>query len=163
MQHCYLLLSTNPIPAPRRAATILVADDEPAILFVAAAMLNRSGYTVLTAANGDDAVKAFENAEDTIHLVISDFSMPGMNGYQVVRSILNVSPSTAVLLMSASWPFISECGVTAITKPFTHEILVGTVRSLLADCDFAQIEREQSSARSQRRPGPTGKAFREQA
>ena len=135
----------------REHATILVADDEPAVLVVTAAILSRSGYRVLTAPNGNEALRAFENAKDTIHLVISDFAMPGINGYQFVRSIQDRSPSTAVLLMSAAGHFVTGCGVTAIVKPFTQETLVAKVRSLLAECDFAQIRREQSSARSRGR------------
>ena len=133
----------------REHPTILVADDEPAVLVVAAAILSRSGYRVLTAPNGNEALKVFENSKDTIHLVISDFVMPGIDGYQFVRSIQDRSPSTAVLLMSAAGQFVTGRGVTAIVKPFTQETLVAKVRSLLAGCDFAKIRREQSRARSQ--------------
>ena len=152
------ILTPNDNTAPRRAcaegelrevATILLADDDPTILLVVAAILSRSGYKVLTAANGNEALKAFENEKDTIHLVISDFAMPGMNGYQFVRSIQDRFPSTAVLLMSAAGQFVTGRGVTAIVKPFTQETLVAIVRSLLAECDFAKIRREQSRARSQ--------------
>jgi two-component system, OmpR family, alkaline phosphatase synthesis response regulator PhoP len=134
----------------REHPTILVADDEPALLVVAAAILSRSGYRVLTAPNGNEALRVFENTKDTIHLVISDFAMPGIDGYQFVRSIQDRSPSTAVLLMSAAGQFVTGRGVTAIVKPFTQETLVARVRSLLAECDFAQIRREQSRARSRR-------------
>ena len=134
----------------REHPTILVADDEPAVLVVAAAILSRSGYRVLTAPNGNEALRVFENSKDTIHLVISDFVMPGIDGYQFVRSIQDRSPSTAVLLMSAAGQFVTGRGVTAIVKPFTQETLVARVRSLLAECDFAQIRREQSRARSRR-------------
>jgi two-component system, cell cycle sensor histidine kinase and response regulator CckA len=98
-----------------------VAHDEPAVLVVAAAILSRSGYRVLTAPNGNEALRVFENAKDTIHLVISDFAMPGINGYQFVRSIQGRSPSIAVLLMSAARQFVTGCGVTAIVKAFTQE------------------------------------------
>jgi DNA-binding response OmpR family regulator len=134
----------------REHATILVADDEPAVLVVAAAILSRSGYRVLTAPNGNEALRVFENSKDTIHLVISDFVMPGIDGYQFVRSIQDRSPSTAVLLMSAAGQFVTGRGVTAVVKPFTQETLVAKVGSLLAGCDFAQIRREQSRARSRR-------------
>lgn len=136
----------------RSVATILVADDDPGILLVATAILSRSGYKVLTAPTGDEALEAFENAKDTIHLVISDLTMPGLDGYQFVRIVQDYSPSTAVLLMSAAWPFAPEQGVTAIAKPFTQESLVAQVGRLLANCDFAKIEREQSHARSRLRP-----------
>jgi DNA-binding response OmpR family regulator len=134
----------------REHPTILVADDDPAVLVVAAAILSRSGYRVLTAPNGNEALRVFENSKDTIHLVISDFVMPGIDGYQFVRSIQDRSPSTALLLMSAAGQFVTGRGVVAIVKPFTQETLVARVRSLLAGCDFAQIRREQSRARSRR-------------
>lgn len=143
----------------REHATILVADDEPALLVAVAAILSRSGYRVLTAPNGNEALRAFENAKDTIHLVISDFAMPGINGYQFVRSIQERSPSTAVLLMSAAGHLVTGCGVTALVKPFTQETLVAKVRSLLAGCDFAQIRREQSRARSQGRYSENGSEY----
>ena len=130
-----------------------MADDEPAVLVVAAAILSRSGYRVLTAPNGNEALRVFENSKDTIHLVISDFVMPGIDGYQFVRSIKDRSPSTAVLLMSAWEHFVTGYGVASIVKPFTQETLVAKVRSLLAGCDFAQIRREQSRARSRRCSG----------
>jgi CheY-like chemotaxis protein len=154
----YFILNKDGDPASRHEhddgksrehPTILVADDEPAVLVVAAAILSRSGYRVLTAPNGNEALRVFENSKDTIHLVISDFVMPGIDGYQFVRSIQDRSPSTAVLLMSAAGQFVTGRGVTAIVKPFTQETLVAKVRSLLAECDFAQIQREQSRARSQ--------------
>jgi DNA-binding response OmpR family regulator len=162
MRTLLCILSTKGHRAPRRnaakhaSATILVADDEPTILFVVAAILNRSGYKVLTAPDGNEALKTFENAEDPIHLVLSDFFMPGMDGAQFVRLVQERSPSTAVLLMSAALSAVPECGVTAIAKPFTRKILVAKVRRLLAGCDFAQIEREQSSARAQLPSVPGG-------
>ncbi len=131
-----------------------MADDEPAVLLVIAAILNRCGYRVLTAPDGDKALQAFENAEDTIHLVLSDVVMPGMNGYQFVRLIQDVSPSTPVLLMSAACRLPSNCGVPAISKPFTRKHLIARVRSALRSCDFAQIEREQLHARSRERGNP---------
>jgi DNA-binding response OmpR family regulator len=143
----------------REHPTILVADDEPAVLVVAAAILSRSGYRVLTAPNGDEALRVFENTKDTIHLVISDFVMPGIDGYQFVRSIQDRSPSTAVLLMSAAGQFVTGRGVAAIVKPFTQETLVARVRSLLAGCDFAQIRREQSRARSRRCYSKNGSVY----
>lgn len=145
----------------REHATILVADDEPALLVVAAAILSRSGYRVLTAPNGNEALRVFESSKDTIHLVISDFAMPGIDGYQFVRSIQDRSPSTAVLLMSAAGQFVTGRGVTAIVKPFTQETLVARVRSLLAECDFAQIRREQSRARSRRCSSKSGSEYEE--
>lgn len=132
------------------STTILIADDEPTILYATAMFLKGCGYNVLTAEDGEEALKAFAEAPHTIQLVISDVVMPEMRGPQLVRSIKNLSPSTATLLMSGTWTTVPEEGVALIGKPFTRQKLLATVRGLLDACDFAEIEREQSTARSRR-------------
>jgi len=134
----------------RETATILIVDDDPTMLGVTAEILNRFGYTVLTAQEGSEGLKAFEEAQNTIQLVISDVVMPGMNGPQLVRSIKSRSPSTATLLMSGTLAVTSDIGEPLISKPFTLEGLLRQVQALLAACDFARIEQEQSIARSER-------------
>jgi DNA-binding NtrC family response regulator len=131
-------------------ATILVADDDPDMLRVTAAILNRSGYKVLTAMNAEAALKAFEDAPYAIQLVISDVVMPGMKGPQLVRSIKSLSPSTATLLMSGTLGLALDASAASIEKPFRMPALVAMVQDLLASCDFAKIDLEQSIARSQR-------------
>jgi two-component system cell cycle sensor histidine kinase/response regulator CckA len=133
--------------AVRKPATILIADDDPVMLQVTSMILHRSGYKVLTAEDGEAALKTFEEAKQTIQLVISDVVMPGMKGLQLVRSIRNLSESTATLLMSGTRPIASDADVATIEKPFTVEAFVAKVKDLLAGCDFAKIEREQSAAR----------------
>jgi two-component system, cell cycle sensor histidine kinase and response regulator CckA len=134
----------------RETATILIVDDDPTMLGVTAEILNRFGYTVLTAQEGSEGLKAFEEAQNTIQLVISDVVMPGMNGPQLVRSIKSRSPSTATLLMSGTLAVTSDVGEPLISKPFTLEGLLGQVQALLAACDFARIEQEQTINRSER-------------
>jgi len=131
-------------------ATILVADDDPDMLRVTAAILNRSGYKVLTAMNAEAALKAFEEAPHAIQLVISDVVMPGMLGPQLLRSIKSVSPSTATLLMSGTLGIAYDASAASIEKPFRMPALVAIVQDLLAGCDFAKIDLEQSIVRSQR-------------
>ena len=77
--------------------TILIADDDPMILQMTAIILNRCGYSILTAQDGVAALRVFGEAQHTIQLVISDVVMPGLKGPQVVRSIQRLSPSTAAL------------------------------------------------------------------
>ena len=138
-----------------RSTAVLIADDEPAILFAMAEFLRACGYTVLTAQSGEGALKAFSEAQQTIQLVISDVVMPGMHGPQLVSAIKRLSPSTATLLMSGTWSGATEGVVALIQKPFTRQRLVATVRDVLAECDFAKIEREQSITRLQRLEGET--------
>jgi two-component system cell cycle sensor histidine kinase/response regulator CckA len=134
----------------REQATILVADDDPDMLRVTAAILNRSGYNVLTAMNAEAALKAFEDTPHAIQLVISDVVMPGMKGPQLVRSIKSLSPSTATLLMSGTLGMAFDASAASIEKPFGMPALLALVRDLLAGCDFAKIDLEQSIARSKR-------------
>ena len=134
--------------ATREGTTILIADDEPMMLQVTSMILRHSGYKVFTATDGEAALKMFEEAKQTVQLVISDVVMPGMKGLQLVRSIKNLSESTATLLMSGTRPILSDADVATIEKPFTGEAFIAKVRDLLAGCDFAKIEQEQSAART---------------
>jgi DNA-binding NtrC family response regulator len=121
------------------------------------------GYKVLTATDGEFALRVFSEAPQAIQLVISDVIMPGLQGPQLVRSIKHLSPSTAALLMSGSWTVYSEDGVPLIRKPFTRQKLVTMVRYLLKACDFAKIEAEQSLIRSQRLAAASGIAASQSA
>jgi two-component system cell cycle sensor histidine kinase/response regulator CckA len=134
----------------REQATILVADDDADMLRVTAAILNRSGYRVLTAMNAEAALKVFEEAPHAIQLVISDVVMPGMKGPQLIRSIKSLSPSTATLLMSGTLGIAFDANAASIEKPFGMPALVAKVQDLLAGCDFAKIDLERSIVRSQR-------------
>jgi DNA-binding NtrC family response regulator len=134
----------------RESTTVLVADDEPAILVATAMYLKESGYNVLTAKDGDEALTAFLEASEPIQMVISDVVMPGMRGPQLLSAIKNLSPSTPTLLMSGSWTKEPGASVALLGKPFTRQKLIAKVQDMLQDCDFAQIEREQSSARMHR-------------
>lgn len=151
--HC---LSLSVAQMPELSPTILIADDEPNILRVMARFLRAGGYTVVTAQDGEAALEAFEQAQHTIQLVISDVMMPRMRGPQLVRSIKGLSPSMATLLMSGTWSSVNEEGVALMRKPFTRQKLVAIVQDLLAACDFVKIEREQSLARSLRRTAMSG-------
>jgi CheY-like chemotaxis protein len=130
--------------------TILIADDDTDILWLTAKVLRACGYTVLTAKDGEMALKTFEQAQHPIEMIISDVMMPRMRGTQLVQAIKGLSPSTATLLMSGSWRSDGDGGVALVRKPFTQQEFLAVVRDMLAACDFEGIEREQSLARSRR-------------
>lgn len=77
---------------------VLVVDDHPEIRDLMVKILEKRGYQVSTASDGHDALTQF--ALDRPDLVITDLSMPGMNGYQLCRLIRGIS-SVPVLIMSA--------------------------------------------------------------
>ena len=77
---------------------VLVVDDHPEIRDLMVKILERRGYRVSTASDGHDALTQFALARPD--LVITDLSMPGLNGYQLCRLIRGIS-SVPVLIMSA--------------------------------------------------------------
>lgn len=81
-------------PATARGGheTILVVDDEAVIRDLASDMLQRFGYTVLTAANGEETLERCAASDGAIDLVILDIGMPGMGGLQCLRQLLKHNP-----------------------------------------------------------------------
>lgn len=114
------------------AATILVVDDEPSVLQFAERVLSRSGYRVLLAADAETAWQFFERGEMEIHLVVSDVTMPGMSGAQLVGRIQQNSPATRALLMSGAADAELDVGLPFLAKPFTPQDLVAKVGQLAA-------------------------------
>jgi CheY-like chemotaxis protein len=117
--------------------TILLVDDEPDIRLTLGMRLKKSGYAVLTAENGNDALDKME--QQIPDLVILDVMMPEMNGYQVCRK-LREEPETKdipVLMLTAKdqaadrfWA--EEAEVTEyVAKPFEDENLLAVVKQLL--------------------------------
>src|SRR5215475_6513123 len=105
-----------------KKATILVADDDATMLELTAMLLIRLGHAVITAKDGDTALRLFAESAYPIHLVISDARMPGLKGPQFLQAVREMSPSTATLLISGTQP-VSEAGSTSLMKPFRPEAL----------------------------------------
>ena len=74
-------------PAHRDQKVLLVVDDEPSVLTVMKLALEKSGFRVVVADNGAEALAKFEAMQDQIRVVITDMAMPGMNGLDLIRSI----------------------------------------------------------------------------
>jgi CheY-like chemotaxis protein len=111
--------------------TILVVDDEPLMRVMMRRVLEQDGHAVLTAENGTDALSVFRSHEGEIDLLISDVSMPGMNGAELAAKLKADAPDLPVLLMSGFCDL--EClrfGFEFIPKPFAVADLIGRVRHL---------------------------------
>ena len=113
---------------------VLVVDDHPEIRDLMVKILERRGYRVSTASDGHDALTQFALARPD--LVITDLSMPGLNGYQLCRLIREIS-SVPVLIMSAQKGVEEkayEMGADAfVSKPFDMEALWAEIDELLLD------------------------------
>ena len=85
---------------PLGTETILLVDDEETLVHVTKMTLNRFGYKVITALNGEDALETFGIARDAYDLVITDRTMPGMNGYELTLELRKIRPDIPVIMCS---------------------------------------------------------------
>jgi two-component system cell cycle sensor histidine kinase/response regulator CckA len=112
--------------------TILVVDDEPANLELISRILDH--YNVLTANNGKDAFQKSQNFKDEIHLLLTDFEMPGTSGIDLATEITRQRPKIKVLLMSgytAGMLVLNE-GWHFLPKPFIASQLRTLIGGLIA-------------------------------
>ena len=106
---------------------VLVVEDEAGIRLFCCAVLRRFGYHVLEAANPADALDTLQ--QETVGLVLTDITMPGMNGKEMVERIdRGQQPELRVLYMSGYTENI-EAGMDFLEKPFTSADLVKRVRA----------------------------------
>ncbi|HYW85658.1 MAG TPA: response regulator, partial [Spirochaetia bacterium] len=124
--------------APRGGTeTILVVEDEPAILELTRESLEQFGYTVLTAGSPGEAIGRSDEYAGQIHLVITDVVMPQMNGRQLVDRLISTRTGLKCLYMSGytsdviAHRGVLEEGVSFISKPFSLTVLAEKVREIL--------------------------------
>lgn len=87
---------------------ILLVDDEQIILSSMQRVLERSGYAVVSARSGQEAVELFEENPQRFQLVITDLTMPGIDGRELAKRILAASPGTPVILSTGYGDMITE-------------------------------------------------------
>ena len=110
--------------------TVLVVDDEPSILALAADILAAEGYTVLQTGDPSRAIRLVK--EQTVHLLLSDVVMPLLRGTELANRVQAENASTKVLLMSGySVAEVTASGRPFIAKPFTPIQLRDKVRQVL--------------------------------
>jgi CheY-like chemotaxis protein len=114
----------------RQRDTILVVDDNLDIRKLAKTFLEHSGYTVLTAADGDEGLRVYEEQQADIVLLLSDVRMPNMNGLELADRVVRMDSKLPVLLMSGD----AECdygGLECVGKPFRPAELIEAVSRVL--------------------------------
>ena len=125
----------------RRNALILVADDEPGVLRVACAALKQGGFDVVTAVDGDDAVRVFNEHRGQIGGALLDQSMPKMSGEEVLGELRKLEPGLPVLLCSGyeeneTLTRVSSLAlVDTIQKPYAIADLLYKVHEMLESAD----------------------------
>ena len=119
-------------------ATILVVDDEPALLRLVVRVLERQRYTVLQAGAGDEAISLFDEHKDTIDGVVLDVVIPPNGVREVLDHMISERPDLMVILSSGDEPEdslsarIREHGGVFLRKPFLPKALIELVESGLA-------------------------------
>ncbi len=89
---------------PLPPATILVVDDEEAILRLLSRFLTHIGYTVLEATSAERALASIRYREHPVDVVLTDVVMPGMDGVHLAAELLKECPGPSVLLMTGQLP-----------------------------------------------------------
>ncbi len=124
--------------SPKGQETILLVEDEKAILQMAEIMLENLGYRVLTASTPGRAIQIVrESDRDTIHLLITDVIMPEMDGRELASRLLGISPKLKCLFMSGytaniiAHRGVLDKGVQFISKPFSRQDLSMKIREVL--------------------------------
>jgi DNA-binding NtrC family response regulator len=114
--------------------TILVVDDDTAILSVVSKLLSESGYNVLTAGTGATGLEASKKFPSEIDLLLSDFQMPGMSGVDLATAMTADRPQLKVLLMSGftNGMLVLNEGWHFLPKPFIASQLCALVAGLVS-------------------------------
>ena len=129
---------------------ILLVEDELPVRKLVSEMLHRAGYAVVSASSGQDAIQAFNNWRQSIHLLITDLDLAGtMSGVDVAEQLVALRPDLRVLLMSGSPepPLAFLDNLQFIRKPFTPAQFLHKVKEVLSqeaglqfrrDCDWIE-------------------------
>ena len=132
------LLSENHAPAHYRGkGLVLLADDEETIRNLGRRMLERSGFEVVVAEDGREAVDKFRTHRDNITLVILDLTMPHLDGEPCYRELRQIRPDVRVILSSGYNEqdvvnrFAGKGLAGFVQKPYTSEELLAKVREAL--------------------------------
>jgi PAS domain S-box-containing protein len=124
--------------------TILLAEDEANLRYLARQFLEKQGYRVIEAADGAIAMQIAVAHEGIIHLLLTDVIMPGMNGRELAQRISEIRPNTKVLYMSGYTENVIghngtlDADVRLLQKPFTLRDLKSKVREVLDSTLFPQ-------------------------
>ena len=118
--------------------TVLLVEDEPAILNMTRQMLQRLGYTVVAAATPGDAIRLAREGAGQIDLLMTDVVMPEMNGRDLAKNLLSLYPDLKRLFMSGytanviAHHGVLDEGVHFIQKPFSKADLAVKIREVLS-------------------------------
>jgi PAS domain S-box-containing protein len=136
---------TSEVPKPgaapaelaRGSETVLLVEDDEMVRALAQAILERHGYHVMVARNGQEALRFAQEGSGPIHLLLTDTIMPVMNGPELAKQFRSIRPETKILFMSGYTDKVISCttalepGTAFLQKPFTPQTMTHKVREVL--------------------------------
>jgi len=127
----------SPVFLPGNRETILVAEDDAAVMGLMKGLLENNGYEVITAENGEDAIASFIRYQKRISLILLDVVMPKKNGKEVYAEISRIKPGIKTLFISGytsdviDWKGALQEGISLIAKPVQPDVLLAKMREAL--------------------------------
>lgn len=113
-------------------ATVLLVEDEEPVRELVRMILQRAGYSVMEAANADEA-ETLLAATGTVDLLLTDVVMPGRSGFELFTRLRRTLPSLRVLFISGytDYAMSVEGNLAFLEKPFSAEGLIAKIREVL--------------------------------
>ncbi len=125
------------VPPPRGTETVLIAEDEESVRSLIGEVLRGSGYTVIEAANGEEAVNKYLSNKDKIDLILFDVIMPKKSGKEAYDEIFKINPQVKTIF-SSGYPMdmmqkkgIISTDMNFIYKPVSPDDLLRMIRKIL--------------------------------
>ena len=127
--------STGP-GEPRTKGTILLVDDEKSVRDLVRRLLELDGYAVVEAIDAEEALRLFGSSDSELRLVVTDLSLPDLDGWELCRRVRSVQPAMPILVISGSFDLNTLLASNApdvgfLQKPFAPEDLYRRVSVLL--------------------------------
>ena len=126
------------VPAVRSGnETILLVEDEEMLLDLLQIMIESNGYKVLTASNGEDAVKLYEQKKESIALVLSDMGLPKLGGWEAFQRMKQINPDVKAILASGyldphlKSEMLKGGARDFIQKPYVPEQILRRIREII--------------------------------
>lgn len=124
---------------------VLVVEDEEAVRSLVTRYLQKKGYTVLSAGDGQEALELLQSSVEQPHILVSDVVMPRLDGPSLVKKLRPTYPDLTVIFMSGyvdnkfSVPGLERDSYRFLAKPFSLTVLVDTLREL-TDIESGEFE-----------------------
>jgi CheY-like chemotaxis protein len=125
----------------RPSGVILVVDDEELIRNLARSVLERGGFEVLMAEDGEQALQTFRRHRGEVSVVLLDYTMPRMTGLQVMEALLKIEPGVRVVFSTGyagdrdSESLMSSGAAGFVPKPYRPQELLHAIRQAAAPMD----------------------------